>query len=143
MNNRQFFILVLALVYYLMSLALLLIPLLYSKQQAELLQLYPDIPSLPTFFNLVFLLLTIHILIIASLVFTALKRKRTGLWMLIICGGIWLALQFTRDEGLNLLRPVAEIVVLALFILVFGVNRAKEPLVKVDHEVTENEQQTN
>lgn len=143
MNNRQFFILVLALVYYLMSLALLLIPLLYSKQQAELLQLYPDIPSLPTFFNLVFLLLTIHILIIASLVFTALTRKRTGLWMLIICGGIWLALQFTRDEGLNLLRPVAESVVLALFILVFGVNRAKEPLVKVDHEVAGNEQQTN
>lgn len=143
MNNRQFFILVLALVYYLMSLALLLIPLLYSKQQAELLQLYPDIPSLPTFFNLVFLLLTIHILIIASLVFTALTRKRTGVWMLIICGGIWLALQFTRDEGLNLLRPVAESVVLALFILVFGVNRAKEPLVKVDHEVAGNEQQTN
>lgn len=142
MNNRQFFVLVLALVYYLLSLALLLIPLIYSRQQAELLQLYPDIPSLPTFFNLVFLLLALHILIIASLVFTAITRKKAGLWMLVISGGIWLAFQFARDEGLNLLRPVAEVVVLALFILVFGVNRAKEPLLKVDPEVAENEQQT-
>lgn len=139
MNHRQFFILVLALVYYLLSLALLLTPLLYSIHQAELLQLYPDIPSLAAFFNLVSLLIGLHIIIIASLLITAFTRKKAGLWTLVISGGIWLALQFTRDEGLNFLRPVAEIVVLALFILLFGVNRAKEPLLKTDPEVAENE----
>lgn len=141
MNHRQFFILVLALVYYLLSLALLLTPILYSKQQAELLQLYPDIPSLAAFFNLVFLLIGLHIIIIASLLITAFTRKKAGLWTLVISGGIWLALQFTRDEGLNFLRPVAEIVVLALFILAFGLNRSKASKIKTELKLTDNEQQ--
>ncbi len=139
MNNRQFFILVLALVYYLLSLALLSMPLLYSRQQAELIALYPEFLTPNAFYNPLLLILVLHAFVITSLILTAFISKKTGLWMLVICAGIWLTLQFTRGEGLNLFRPFAEIFILSLFILAFEPKRAKRSEVKPDTETSDSQ----
>lgn len=141
MTHRQFFVFVLAMVYYLLSMMMLFLPLWFSGQQSTMARLYSDMPSQTLLSNLLTIILILHLGIIISLVLVVLRKTKTGLWMLIAFGGIWLALQLTRMEGMSLVRIVAEMLILTLCVLAFA-NR-KIPLRQelTAQELAENEQQ--
>lgn len=141
MAHRQFFVFVLAMGYYLVSLMMLILPLLFTGQHILMARLYADMPSQTIFSSLLTILLILHSGIIISLVLLVSRKTKAGLWMLITFGGIWLGLQLTRMEGMSLVRIVAEMLILTLCVLAFA-NR-KIPLRKelTAQVLAENEQQ--
>jgi hypothetical protein len=126
MSNRQFFVCLLALVYFLVSLALLFVPLWFLGQQGPLASQYADLPLHGFFSTILILIIILHAGILSSLILICLRKARTGLWMLVVFGGIWLALQLTHVEGVGFLRPVAEMLILILCVLSFA-NRKNDP----------------
>ncbi|HMM12711.1 MAG TPA: hypothetical protein PKE03_11515 [Bacteroidales bacterium] len=139
MNNRQLFVFVLALVYYITSLVFLLLPLIFSDQQAELARQYTDILPVRLFVNLLMLLIVLHLMIVLSLILIAFGRKRVGLWLLVVFGGLWLALQLTLVEDHNFIRPVAEVLILMLCLVAFGKRAQQLPEAPSESEIADNE----
>jgi len=140
-THRQFFVFVLAMVYYLLSLLMLFFPLWFSGQHSTMARLYADMPSQPLFSNLITILIILHLGIIVSMVLMVSRKTKTGLWMLVAFGGIWLALQLTRVEDMSLVRSVAEMFILTLCVHAFA--KRKIPVRKelTAQELAENEQQ--
>lgn len=135
MRHWRLFVLVMVFVYYLFSLALVILPLAFSNQYTEISDQYQDMPPLERLAGTLLPAILLLFAIIVGLCFLAFERLKTGLTICMLFGGIWLALQISIAEGVNLFRPLTEILLLLICLLTFRTKNRQTP---IDLELSED-----